>query len=242
MTLIPIAVRPREAPPEPALLDREAIDAATLRFLRPRARNRPDLRLLDWRGERVVVKDWSNASLFLRPHARRCLDREWRALEALAGLPGVPRPIARLPGVIVVSHLDGEPIAHRLLRRVGREAFFVALAECVERIHARGVVHFDLRQRRNILCSDEGQPSVIDFEAALVLDPTRASGRFVLFWLRKIDRLAVLKHKARYAPRLLAAHERRMARAVRVSRWAWPSTVLHRLRVALRRRRQGTGS
>jgi len=222
------------------LQDREAIDAATVRFLRPRARNRPDLRLLEWRGERVVAKDWRNASLLLRPHARRCLAREWRALEALAGLPGVPQPIARLPGAIVVSHVDGEPLAHRRLRRAGREAFFEALTACVERIHARGVVHLDLRQRRNILCGAGDQPGVLDFEAALVLDPTRVWGRLALYWACKIDRLAILKHKARYAPRLLAARERRLARVVGVSRWAWPSTVLHRARVALRRRRAGS--
>jgi hypothetical protein len=219
-----------------------AIDAATLRFLRPRSPNRPDLRLLVWGRERAVAKDWRNAPWYLRAHARRCLDREWRALEALAGVAGVPQPLVRLPGIIVVSQLAGEPLAHRRLRREGREAFFSALALCIERIHARGVVHLDLRQRRNILCGEDGQPGVLDFEASFVLDPLRAWGRFALFWGRKVDRLAILKHKARYAPRLLAAHERRLARRVRLSRWLWPSTLLHRVRMLLRRRSRGAGS
>jgi len=238
----PIGADPREPVLERPLLDHEAIEAATLRLLRPRARNRPDLRLIEWRGERLVAKDWRAASPLMRPHARRCLAREWRALEALAGLPGVPRALVRLPDAIVVSHVDGEPIAHRRLPRARREAFFAALSVCVEQIHARGVVHLDLRQRRNILCGADGQPRVLDFEAALVLDATRAWGRFALFWGRKVDRLAILKHKARYAPRLLAPRERRLARVVRVSRWAWPSTVLHRARMALRRRRRRAGS
>ncbi len=242
MVASPIEAEPQFASLELLLLDRAAIDAATLRFLRPRARNRPDLRLLEWRGERVVAKDWRGAPFFLRPHARRCLAREWRALERLAGLPGVPQPIVRLPGAIVISHVDGEPLSHWRPLRAGRVAFFEALAACVERIHARGVLHLDLRQRRNVLCGAGDQPGVLDFEAALVLDPTRAWGRLVLFWGRKLDRLALLKLKARYAPRLLAEPERRQVRLVRLSRWAWPSTVLHRARVALRRLRRGAGS
>ena len=242
MAASPIGVDPQAGSLEQLLLDRTAIDAATLRFLRPRARNRPDLRLLEWRGERVVAKDWRDAPLFLRPHARRCLDREWRALETLAGLPGIPRPILRLRDAIVVSQVDGEPLSHWRPLRARRESFFAALATCVDRIHARGVLHLDLRQRRNVLCGADDQPGVLDFEAALVLDPTRAWGRLVLYWGRKIDRLAILKLKARYAPRLLGKPERRLVRAVRMSRWAWPSTVLHRARVALRRLRRRAGS
>ena len=137
------------------------------------------------------------------PARPRCLAREWRALAALAGLPGVPRALVRLPGAIVVSYLDGEPLAHRRLLRSEREAFFAALLARVEQMHARGVVHLDLRQRRNIVCGVDGQPGLLDFEAALVLDATRVWGRLALYWGRKVDRLAILKHKARYAPRLL---------------------------------------
>ena len=228
----------RDASLERLLLDREAVESATLCLLRPPAANRPDLRLLEWRGERVVAKDWRGASWLLRPHARRCLEREWRALEALDGLPGVPRPIARLEGVIVVSHVDGAPLTYGRPPHARREVFFAALAACVERIHARGVVHLDLRQRQNILCDAEEQPGVLDFEAALVFDRARPFGRLALFWGRKLDRLALLKHKARYAPRLLARRERRLVRAASASRWVWPSTLLHRARVALRRLRR----
>jgi predicted Ser/Thr protein kinase len=232
----------REPDLERLLLDRAALEAATLRWLRPRARNRPDLRLIEWRGERLVVKDWRAAALLLRPHARLCLAREWHALAALAGLPGVPRALVRLPDAIVVSYLDGEPLAHRRLERDAREAFFAALLAKVEQMHARGVVHLDLRQRRNILCGADGQPAVLDFEAAVVLDPARVWGRLALYWGRKVDRLAILKHKARYAPRLLLPQERRQARVLRAWRWVWPSAVLHRVRMALRRLRRSAGS
>lgn len=221
--------------------DAQALEIATLRFLRPRSRTRPDLRLIEWQGERAVAKDWSNTWPLLRPHARRCLDREWRALEALADLPGVPRPLARLPHAIVVSLLAGHPLQYARMWPAQRQVFFDALEACVEQIHARGVVHLDLRQRRNILRGADGEPMLVDFEAALICNPARLSGRIALGWGRRIDRLAILKHKSRYAWRLLTPRERRLAEVLRVSRWAWPSALLHRARVALRRLRRGEG-
>jgi RIO-like serine/threonine protein kinase len=225
-----------------ALLDAELLDASTLQFLRPRSRTRPDLRLIEWQGARAVAKDWANAWPLVRPHARRCLEREWRALEALSDLPGIPRPVARLPHAIVLSFVEGRPLQYARLDPVQQREFFDALAACVDGIHARGVIHLDLRQRRNILCGPDGQPRVLDFEAALVCDPARLSGRIALRWGRRVDRLAILKHKRRYAPRWLTPRERRLAEMLRVSRWAWPSAVLHRARVALRRLRRGAGS
>jgi predicted Ser/Thr protein kinase len=211
-------------------------------LLRERSRTRPDLRLVEWRGERAVAKDWSHVHPILRPHARLCLEREWRALVALAGLPGVPRPLERLPHAIIVSHVEGRPLQAARARRARRGAFFDALDACVAGIHARGVVHLDLRQRRNILCGEDGEPRVLDFESALVCDPARLHGRLLLGLGRRIDRLALLKHRARYAARALTPRQRRLAGLARAGSWLWPSAPLHRLRVALRRARQGRGS
>jgi aminoglycoside phosphotransferase (APT) family kinase protein len=240
MALDPVPAR--EAEPGRAALDGEALEAATLHFLRRRSHTRPDLRLIEWRGERAVAKDWANAWPIVRPHARRCLDREWRALAALSDLPGIPRPIARLPHAIVVSFVEGRPLQLAGLPAARRREFFDALAQRVAQIHARGVVHLDLRQRRNILCGPGLEPQVLDFEAAHVCDPARLSGRLALRWGRRVDRLAILKHKARYAPALLTPRERRAARIARIAGWIWPSAVLHRIRVALRRRRRDAGS
>jgi hypothetical protein len=221
-----------------------ALEASTLRLLRARSISRPDVRLIAWQGRPAVAKDWGGKGWLLRPHARACLAREWRALERLAGLPGVPEPLARLPDAIVVSQLPGEPLGRLRLRRLpaGRAAYFAALEACVERMHARGVVHLDLRQRRNVLCGAAGEPGVLDFEAALTLDPARAWTRPVLAIGRRLDRLALLKLKARYAPFLLSSGERRLARATDLAGWVWPSRVLHRGRVALRRLRRAGGS
>ena len=225
-----------------AAFDAQALEIATLRFLRRRSRTRPDLRLIEWQGQRAVAKDWSNAWLLMRPHARRCLDREWRALEALADLPGVPRPLARLPHAIILSWLAGHPLQYARMLPAQHQVFFDALEACVERIHARGVVHLDLRQRRNILRGADGEPMLVDFEAALVCNPARLGGRLAL-QLGPADRPPGRSSSTSAAMRrrLLTPRERRLVEVLRVSRWAWPSALLHRARVALRRLRRGEG-
>jgi predicted Ser/Thr protein kinase len=221
--------------------DARVLEIATVRFLRRRSRTRPDVRLLEWQGQRAVAKDWSNAWPWMRPHARSCLRREWRALEALAGLPGVPQPLARLPHAIVVSFLPGHPLQYARMFPSQRRAFFDALEASLERIHQRGVVHLDLRQRRNILRGADGTPMLVDFEAAFVSNPASLWGRLTLAWGRQVDRLALLKHKRRYAAALLTPGEHRLASFLRISRWVWPSAVLHRARVSLRRLLRGEG-
>jgi hypothetical protein len=133
-----------------AFADRAALDAATHRFLRRRSGFRPDLRLLECDGELAVAKDWGEAPWLNRPHGRWSLRREWRALRRLEGVPGVPRPLHRLRHGIIISFLDGKPLSSQSDREIS-EAFFATLEARVAEIHARGVVHLDLRQRRNIL-------------------------------------------------------------------------------------------
>jgi predicted Ser/Thr protein kinase len=216
--------------------------AGALGVLRPSSRTRPELRVVEWQGERAVAKDWSHVHPVMRPHARRCIEREWRALHALAGLPAVPRPLARLPHGIVVSHVEGEPLHWQGFPMEARPRFFAALEACVGQMHARGVAHLDLRQRRNLLRAPDGTPRLVDFEAAFVCDPGRAPGRWLLAWGRRVDRLALLKHRASFLRRHLTPRELRLARWTSAGRWLWPSTPLHRLRVSLRRLLRGDRS
>jgi RIO-like serine/threonine protein kinase len=95
---------------------------------------------------------------------------------------------------------------------------FDRLAATVAAMHARGVVHLDLRQRRNVLVDDGGIPRVIDFSAALVLPP----GGWRLRRLAAVDVSGVLKYKRRFLPGSLTAEEtERLRRVERWRRW-WP--------------------
>ncbi len=217
-----------------ALDDRAELEAATRGFLRRRSGLRADLRLLECDGELAVAKDWGEAPWINRPHGRWSLRREWRALLRLEGVPGVPLPLQRMRDAIIISYLDGKPLSSRSDQEVS-DTFFTTLEARVAEIHARGVVHLDLRQRRNILIGSDGAPQIVDFEAAIDLHRWGPLGRLFLPLGKAVDRLAVLKLKARFDPADMPPAERRAARFARFVRYLWPPNWLRAPKVRLRR-------
>jgi serine/threonine protein kinase/tetratricopeptide (TPR) repeat protein len=78
---------------------------------------------------------------------------------------------------LVMEHVDGEPIdrycdAHRLAV-TARLELFLAVCSAVEHAHRRLVVHRDLKPG-NILITKDGEPKLLDFGVAKLLDPTGA--------------------------------------------------------------------
>ncbi len=130
--------------------------------------------------------------------ARLCARRERRALEALAGLEGVPRLVhdAALenahPGLVVLrSWIEGRPLARA---EELPEDFFEHLDRLVAALHARGVCHNDLHKEQNILVGPDGLPFLVDFQLASV--HARRGG---LFSSRvREDLRHVEKHRRRY--------------------------------------------
>jgi hypothetical protein len=182
-------------------------------------------------GQRLLVKDVRPLHPLLRTiYGRRVLRREERALAALEGTAGVPRLLGRVDvDAIAMEYLDAEP----LRRDLGRERLEAALAKLGERVdalHERGVVHLDLRQRRNVLVGPAGEVFLVDFQSALVLG-RGGMGGVLLRWLARFDRGGVLKFKARYAPQLLTAAELRVARR---QRWLGRLWIFHRFGPMLR--------
>ena len=212
-------------------LSRAALWASRLRTIHPGSATKASVWVASSPGGAVLVKDVAPMHpLFRVIHGRRVLAREERALAALAGAPGVPRLVARVDrDALAMEQLDAEPLRRHLDPRRLRCAL-AQLSERVAGLHARGVVHLDLRQKRNILVGVGGDAYLVDFQSALVLGTDGWRG--VLFRrLKRIDEGAVLKFKARYAPDLLDADELKQAR--RAERWLrlW---VFHRFGPLLR--------
>lgn len=223
-------------------LDAGVLEDATERFLRRRSWLNPDLRLLRWGGGFAVAKDWGDAPFLLRAYGRWGLGREWKLLKKVEGLQGVPRPLARSRDAIVMTYLDGIPLSGRLTADLVPD-FFPLLEDLLAAIHGRGVVHLDLRQRRNVLFGADGRPRILDFGAGLDLQGFGWIGRFALRWLGYLDRMAVLKLKANYAPDRLTEREKRRAFWAKASRYFWPPNWVHvfktRIRRAWRKTRNG---
>jgi hypothetical protein len=197
----------------PALTRRE-LEALDLQPIH-RARNwsKADVLCGEWpphSGQRVIVKDIKNCPLWFRVLLGRFLmRREWNALRALNGVPGVPRALARPDAdAIVIEYLPGTRVQKFPSRTLPIELLH-KVEELVETLHARGVTHGDLHQK-NILVDEEGQVALIDWATAQVFGTRRrnAAKERIFQELCALDRRAVAKLKCRHVPQMLTSQER----------------------------------
>jgi hypothetical protein len=147
----------------------------------------------DHGGASWVVKDFRPRGFFARGVIGRFLvRREYGALRRLDGVPGTPQGAFRV---------DEYALAYRFvpghtLRGPHDVAFppefFPALEQRLTEMHARaGLAHFDLRNAKNILVTESGEPVMLDFQSAVgtgwMPGPLR---RFA----ERVDLAAIYKH------------------------------------------------
>jgi RIO-like serine/threonine protein kinase len=197
----------------------ELIERSTARLLGKQGPLRPSVRLVKADGRLHVAKDYRACTpLYRWTVGTWNLRRERAALERLAGLTGIPELEARVGRwILVMSHVAGKDLGKAKKRRQ-TPAFFDELMALVEAMHGRGVVHLDLRQRRNILMRPGRHPAILDFGSALCMRPGSRLARF----LARIDRSGVLKYKLRANPDGLSRSEARALRKVERRRKLWP--------------------
>jgi len=153
--------------------------------------------------ERVIVRDTSSASSWIRWLARYLLAREANALAALQGLDGVPVLIRHDANTLVRSYLSGSPM------HIGKPTdieYFRGAARLLRAMHRAGVVHNDLAKEPNLLVREDGSASFIDFQLAAY---SRRRGRLFRIAARE-DIRHLLKHKRTYCPTRLTKRERRI--------------------------------
>jgi len=165
-----------------------------------------------------AVKDFSRRARFFRcVFGVWLVAREYRIVKALDGV------FATGDGAF---HLDryafAEPFFEgRPLRRMkpgdAGVPFFERLEAAVRGMHAKGVVHLDLRNGGNILMDLDGTPRVLDFQSAIGTRWLPGAIRQRLEW---IDLSGVYKHWARLAPQTMGeARERILLWQVRNRKW-----------------------
>lgn len=147
------------------------------------------------------MKDFAGRAPWLRATLGRWLiGRELRAYRALAGHSAVPRLLGRLDAyAFAVEHRPGRRLSRQRAAELPPD-FLPKLERAVAELHARGVVHFDLRHRSNVLVDEAGAPVLIDFASALCLRPARWPDRALLRWLARFDQRALAKWRAKLAP------------------------------------------
>ena len=118
---------------------------------------------------RLVIKVATGKGV-MRLLRRRMLRREHAVYQKLSGFRGSPRCYGLLAGrYLVLEHIESTPLRRAVL--TNRVAFFAALFEHINTLHARGVAHFDLKKKDNLLVTADGLPCLIDFGAAIIRKP-----------------------------------------------------------------------
>jgi len=154
-------------------------------------------------GGRAVVKDFARRPAWVRATLGRfVIAHEARTYARLEGVPAVPRLLGRLDSLaIVLEYRPGTLLSRSLSGRLPA-AFMLELAASVREMHARGVVHLDLRHRSNVLAGRDDHPVVIDFASAVTFRPGGIGSRTLQPLLALIDRGAVRKWRSKIPPRL----------------------------------------
>ncbi len=213
------------------MLARADLARFPIRTLHPGSATKARVSVVELPTGPVLVKDVAGMHPWIRSgYGRVVLRRELRALAALAGVPGVPRLLGQVDADALVMEFIVADTMSRRLPRARLLSACAALGERVAGLHARGVVHLDLRQKRNVLVTAAGDVVLVDFQSALVLG-TRGWRGGLLRLLARLDRTAVLKYRERYASETLSAAELRRARR---SRWLARLWFFHRLGPLLR--------
>ena len=166
-------------------------------------------------GESWVVKDFAPRAFLVRNLIGRFLVRR-----ELAGL-------RRVQGIAIAPcdafRVDAHALAYRFvpgvsLRLTARSAvgadFFRALEHGLKQVHARAqLAHLDLRNAHNILVTDAGDPSLLDFQSWV---GTRWLPSPLRRFAEHIDLAAIYKHWAKRSPDTLG--EERAAALARMNR------------------------
>ncbi|MBI1848829.1 MAG: hypothetical protein HYR85_00645 [Planctomycetes bacterium] len=179
----------------------------------------------------IVVKDFFERGFVMRNvFGPILIRREARAYRRLEGIEGIPRFLGRLDRhALVLEYIEGRTLSGRERGRLDG-AFFAEMDATLRRIHDRGIVHCDLRQKRNVLVTPDDRPIIVDFAASVRFGRGPISRACLVPLLGWIDRGGVLKLRNRVAPECASPRERSLARLVKWLGRLWLPSAVRRLR------------
>lgn len=155
---------------------------------------------VDLPGGPVVYKEWRPGnSRVMRFWARTLMRREARHYELLLGVEGIPAfRGAYGDDAFVIDFIDARPLNRALPNELVARAMD-DLERLLDRLAERRFAHLDLHQKLNLMVDRAGKVWLIDLGQGL--DCSKSWWRRLLFpLLHRIDRAAVTKFRARYAP------------------------------------------
>lgn len=174
-------------------------------------------------GARVVVKDFAGKTLVGRVWGWIQIRREEKLLRILDDSRDVPSLIARLGSLaLVIEYFEGKPLCCCAFGERKPE-YLSQLDRILLEMKQRGVIHNDMRGRRNIhLVEGEDRIVVLDWAGGVYLRPGSLLYRWTFDRLRIADRSAIVKWKQMLWPEALTAADQVFLRRFQKLRPLWP--------------------
>ena len=176
---------------------------------------KPNLYTVQVEGKNLVVKDVRMKFFPVRwTLGLWLIQREWKIYSRLAGIRGIPKPVARIDRfAFTMEFVPGRSIQRG---ETLSATFFHELEQVLEKVHSKGVVHLDLRHKGNILITEKDEPFLIDFNSSFAFKEKGFFRRHLFPFLRRVDYGGLLKLKQRVCPSSLTTEE--LARLKRLNR------------------------
>ncbi len=122
--------------------------------------------LYNGNDQRRVIKVASGRGP-LRWLRARMLRNEFRVYSRLAGFRGCPQCYGLIKGrYLVLEYLDGKSLRYSEVE--DRTKYYEELFGIIKEMHRRGVAHFDLKRKANLMVLPGSVPRVIDFGVAII--------------------------------------------------------------------------
>jgi hypothetical protein len=164
----------------------------------------PDVLLIRPDGRCLVEKTYRNRAWPVRIIGMLLISWEAFIYSRIEGIPGVPKLTGRPDKyTLVTSYMGGEDL--RATTKKPGNAYFKKLSTIIEEMHQRGVLHLDMRNRRNYGIDTSGLPYLVDFASCLYIPwPGKLKDS-----LAGIDWMGFLKVKEKLNPEAITNEERR---------------------------------
>ena len=144
----------------------------------------------------TVVKDFAGKSWWFRWFGRLQIARECRAYGFLGKADGFPRFVGRVDAhALALGKIEGVQLIVAPTRFSNGADYLGQIRGCLDRLHAAGIFHLDLRGRHNVLLTPGNTIVVLDLASAVRLRPGSPIHRLFSPLLNALDESAYLKWK-----------------------------------------------
>lgn len=165
----------------------------------------PNVRLLFRDGRPVVEKTYRGKVLPVRMLGFVLISWERFIYNKLRGIEGIPESLPSPDRLsLVTGFMGGENL--KVAGQAPGNDYFDSLKTLISRMHGRGVIHLDLRNRRNYGIDDQGNPYLVDFATCLYL-PWEGKVKKIF---EAIDWMGFAKVKQKLRPELMNESDRNL--------------------------------